>query len=235
MVQSKSSDIFCVSDIWLSSNVSDREILPPGYSIYRNDRGSRCGGVMVVVSSHIPSKCIQVQASCKLIIINLSLHVHPNTFICCTYVPPSSPSSYYEDIAQALHLLPSSSHPILLGDLNITEVNWSTFDSPSPSLSLSCDHLFPLNMLQIVNTPTHIQGNVLDLIFSNYPNLFTNLTVVPSYSVSHLISIHLLNSCPPVNQPPPPILCGTTPKLILKVFNLIYLIEILMPASSLKM
>ena len=56
-------------------------------------------------------------------------------------------------------------------------------------------------MLQIVNTPTHIQGNVLDLIFSNYPNLFTNLTVVPSYSVSHLISIHLSNSCPPVNPP----------------------------------
>ena len=136
-------------------------------------------------------------------------------------------------IAQALHLLPSSSHLILLGYLNITEVNWSIFDSPSPSLSLSCDHLFSLNMLQIVNTPTHIQGNVLDLIFSNYPNLFTNLTVVPSYSVRHLISIHLSNSCPLSTNPP--VLCGTTPKLILKVFNLIYLIEISTPASSLKM
>ena len=134
MVLSKSSDIFCVTEIWLSSNVFDRESLPPGYSIYRNDRGSRGRGVMVVVSSHIPSKCIQVQTSCKLIIINLSLH--PNTFICCTYVPPSSPSSYDEDIVQARHLLPSSSHLILLGNLNITKVNWSTFESPSPSLSL---------------------------------------------------------------------------------------------------
>ena len=230
MALSKSSDISCVTETWLSSNVFDQDILPPGYSIYRSDRGFRGGRVMVAVSSHIPSKCIQVKTLCELIIINL--HVHPNTFICCTYVPPSSPSSYYEDISQALHSLPSSSHPILLGDLNITEVNWSTFDSPSPSLSRFCDYLFSLNMLQIVNTPTHIQGNVLDLIFSNYPNLNCSSVLLNQPPYFHT-PVKLMSPCQPT--PPPPVLCVTTTKLILKVFNLIYSIENLTPASSLKM
>ena len=153
---------------------------------------------MVAVSNLIPSKSIQVQSPCELTVVNLTLN--PNTFICCAYVPPSSPTSYLENIAQVLHTLPSSSsHLILLGDFNIIDVNWSTLHSLSPSLSSFCDHLVSFNMQQIMNASTHIQGNTLDLVFSNQPNLFSNLTVSPTYSEHHLISLHLLNSSIPSN------------------------------------
>ena len=162
-------------------NVFNREILPPGFSVYRKDRGSQSRGVMVAVSNHIPSKSIQVQSPCELFVVNLTLN--PSTFICYAHVPPSSPTSYLENIAQALHTLPSSStHLILLGDFNIIDANWSTLHSLSPSLSSFCDHLFSFNMQQIINASTHIQGNTLDLVFSNQPNLFSNLTVSPTYS-----------------------------------------------------
>ena len=148
---------------------------------------------MVTVSNHVPSKSIQVKCPCELIVVNLTLN--PNAFICCTYVPPLSPASFLENIAQALHTLPSSSsHLIPLGNFNITDVNRATIHSLSPSLSSFCDHLFSLNIQQMVNAPTHIQGNTLDLVFSNHPNLFSNLTVSPTYSDHHLISSNLLNS-----------------------------------------
>ena len=150
---------------------------------------------MVAVSNHIPSTRVQIQTTCELIVIKLTLH--PDTFICCTYVPPSSPTSYYENLIHSLHSLPSSSHFILLGDFNITDVNWSTFHSTSPSSSTFCDLLFSLNMLQLVNAPTHSLGNTLDLIFSNCPNLISNLTVSSTcinISDHHLISFHLSNT-----------------------------------------
>ena len=54
----------------------------------------------------------------------------------------------------------------------------------------------------MVNTPTHIQRNTLDLVSSNHTNLFSNLTVSPTYSDHYLISLHLLNSSIPSNPMP---------------------------------
>ena len=78
--------LFQSLETWLSPNVFDREILPHGFSVYQKDRSSRGGWVLVAVSNHIPSKSIQVECPCELIVGNLT--VNPNTFIWCTYVPP---------------------------------------------------------------------------------------------------------------------------------------------------
>ena len=39
------SDCFCVTESWLTANVSSGEVLPSNYAIYRHDRGARGGGV----------------------------------------------------------------------------------------------------------------------------------------------------------------------------------------------
>ena len=66
---------------------------------------------------------------------------------------------------------------------------------PSYKSSFSfCGHLFSLNLMELVNIPTHSHGNTLDLVLSNFPNLIANLSVISIHdnpSDHHLISFHL--------------------------------------------
>ena len=58
LVYSKSYGVFCVTETWLSSYVLNNEILPYGYTIYRCDRDSRGGGVMIAVADGILSRLV---------------------------------------------------------------------------------------------------------------------------------------------------------------------------------
>ena len=51
---------FCLTETWLSDFICNGEILPTGFVLYRKDRPSRGGGVLIAVreslfSSFIPS------------------------------------------------------------------------------------------------------------------------------------------------------------------------------------
>ena len=190
---SRSLDIISVTETWFTPYIFDNEILPSGYTIYRQDRGSRGGGVMVAVSDSIPSAQVLVHTQCELVIVNLQ-STHPNTYICCVYLPPSSSTSHYASLFKCIDSLPSPSHIILLGDFNISDVNWSTLHAQSPSSSLFCDFVFYHNLTQLVDVPTHSCGNTLDLILSNYPTLISNIRVNPTISDHHLVSFSLMHS-----------------------------------------
>jgi hypothetical protein len=51
LVYSESIDVMFVTETWLNSNISDGEILPIGYDIYRTDRslGRSGGGVLIAI------------------------------------------------------------------------------------------------------------------------------------------------------------------------------------------
>ena len=55
-VYASNFQIISLSETWLSEAITDLEILPQGYSLYRKDRGSRGGGVMLAISNTLPSK-----------------------------------------------------------------------------------------------------------------------------------------------------------------------------------
>jgi len=50
-----SIDIIAITETWLSSDYWDNEILPKGYTIFRKDRNSHGGGILLAVSNDIPS------------------------------------------------------------------------------------------------------------------------------------------------------------------------------------
>ena len=57
-VYSSDFDVVCLSKTWLSDSLFDQEILPSNYNIYRNDRPSRGGGVMIATKDNIPVTAI---------------------------------------------------------------------------------------------------------------------------------------------------------------------------------
>ena len=52
------SDIVFVSETWLKNDICSLEILNSGYTIFRNDRATRGGGVLLVVKSS-SFKCVR--------------------------------------------------------------------------------------------------------------------------------------------------------------------------------
>ena len=64
--------------------IYDNEILPKGYSIYRNDRSSRGGGILIAVDSKIPCTALLAPSAFELIAVEIG---HPYLFtLCVVYV-----------------------------------------------------------------------------------------------------------------------------------------------------
>ena len=115
MVLSMSLDIFSVTETWLSAHVFDRDSAPKLF--------------------HLPAGLWQ-STCCS--IKSKTFYSSPSSFtytLCCVYAPPSSPASYFTNIAHCLYSIPTSSHLILLGDFNVPDVNWSTLHTNSSSSS----------------------------------------------------------------------------------------------------
>ena len=57
-IYSSDFDVICLTETWLSESVFDQEILPTNYNIYRKDRPSRGGGVLIAIKSTISASVV---------------------------------------------------------------------------------------------------------------------------------------------------------------------------------
>ena len=169
--------IIGLSKTWLSNNITDLEILPHGYSLYRKDRGSRGGGIMLAVSNKLPSR--QVPSPHNLEIVTVSISISTTDITCCMiYTPPNATTEYHRDLVKYLVTVAALSTPVLIfGDFNLPDINWTTLTGNSAVSNNFCEFVFESNLIQLVNSPTHIRGNILDLVLTNSPDHVTNLTV----------------------------------------------------------
>ena len=51
-------------------------------------------------------------------------------------------------------------HLLILGDLNLPDVDWENYNGHTEF----CDKIFELNLEQLVDKPTHINGNILNIV-----------------------------------------------------------------------
>ena len=78
-----------ITETWLSVSIYNLEILPSSFTMYRRDRHSTGGGVLLAISSTIPSTLVLSATDMEQIIVKLLLP--KPILLCCVYLPPSSP------------------------------------------------------------------------------------------------------------------------------------------------
>jgi len=66
-----------------------------------------------------------------------------------------------------------------MGDFNSPDIDWQTFASTSVSSDHLCDLIIDHNLFQLVDVPTHIYRNILDLIITGDTDLIDDLVVHP--------------------------------------------------------
>lgn len=180
--------IFGVTETWLSSTVVDGEILPTSYSLYRCDRVSRGGGVLLAVHQSIHSSIIHspphLEVVCIQIVSSMPL------VLCLVYIPPSASIGYVGEILSFLDSIISSfSNVVILGDFNAPDICWATLLGQCSSSESLCDFVFRHDLTQVVNFPTHTGGNILDLILCT-PSTYDFISDPFAASSNLLISDH---------------------------------------------
>ena len=164
--------IFIVlTETHLDPQVSSNELKLPNYEIFRRDRPTKGGGILVAIKS---LKGVQIFDSSvdpneEMLVINLSVHGF-RVCVVTYYRPPRSAkmSALFDFFEDSL-----VSNFVLLGDFNFPEIQW-TLDTPAVSpggrglAENFLSFILKNNFSQHVNFPTHSKGNTLDLIFTNF-------------------------------------------------------------------
>lgn len=93
----------------------------------------------------------------------------------------------------------------MVGDFNFPDINWSSLTGSTPSSNRFCEFVFDHNLVQ---NPTHEQGNLLDLAFTTDEDLVDHVTVntarKPPVNTDHyMVSMEIqFNSSTPSSRSP---------------------------------
>ena len=112
-------NIYCITETWPSDLIFDYEILPTSYTLYRKDRKSRGGGILIAVDSSVSSILSHSPADLEVITIKVGTQKSIIT-VCAVYVPPNIGDNYQNVLLSYLtEMVSTSDHIIIVGDFNI--------------------------------------------------------------------------------------------------------------------
>lgn len=177
--------IYVILETNFNNNILSNEFFTSDYVVYRCDRSPTTskkktgGGVLIAVHNMIKCEVISL-ASHRLEHICVKIMSKNKTiFVYAVYIPPNSSFEIYSNCVATLEEIYNISRPedsvVVLGDFNLTDVNWSYDEDlqcmlPSSTLSdIECCFIDPslqMNLRQLNHIP-NMNGRFLDLVFSN--------------------------------------------------------------------
>ena len=143
LVYSEGNDIVCVTEKWLNSHISNSEILIEDYEIFRKDRESRGGCVLVAIKEESFKNIREIKAGCNLEIVIVDVLTDSNThlIVCSCYRPPHSNEAWLTEFSNLLADIRNNYDDVILaGDFNLPNINWHS-DTDVTNEGTSCEFL----------------------------------------------------------------------------------------------
>ena len=163
--------LIAITETWLDSTVLDSELEAglPDHTWFRRDRGSLGGGVTCAVRSNLQPTRLPDPAGSELLLVRLEA-VSVTVAVC--YRPPDDDAALAR-LTETLEDLPGSSKLLLVGDINLPEVQWQQRAGQAHPVitrrsSRACRFLDSCGLLglkQWVHEPTR-GPNLLDLVLT---------------------------------------------------------------------
>ena len=181
LIDAAMSDVIIGSETWLKPDISDSEIIPPGYHVYRKDRADGHRGVLLGISTSLNSNKIEIYAEGKFVAAK-ELSSKQAIILAVAYRPPRSDQAYMDTVSRTLSTLchKFSNMPIWIGcEINLPDIEWETeqltTNQYTHSISYSyLDTLANTRLQQIVNFPTR-NNNTLYVVLTNIHHWLNNV------------------------------------------------------------
>lgn len=162
--------LLIITETWLRTDVSDDEITPQGYRIYRKDRSSRGGGVAIIFKETLQVERLADIPDLECVIVKVDTG-DLKFIVGAFYRPPGTDEAFFDKLNEFLCMVHSCSSNIIVGgDFNVPSVIWDT-DFPVPSSNAAkrlVDIVLFHDLTQLVKQPTRVQNataTTLDLFF----------------------------------------------------------------------
>ena len=204
-------------ETWTNADISNAEISFPGYNlIVRKDRldtlNGRGGGLLIyskegTIATEINTKSQFHQLGGVLLEGNIEIYG--------VYRSPNSSAEENKLLNEFVSKRRQKS--LIIGDINYPNIDWESSHSNNKEELAFVDSVIGANFSQLVESPTHEKGNILDLILTNWPDLVENVEV----NDVNEISDHFLLTCEVLVTNVAPHLTELVPDLAKADFNLL--------------
>ena len=207
-----------LSETWLHKGHTEAELQIEDFTLFRCDssrqkknRGRHTGGVCFYVRKTLVHHLKNFTLSLRKL---FSSFVFTQKFKILFYwwftvnqtIEANDFITPHNGLKLAISSLETTPNIIFGGDFNLPKAVWPS-GLPKPGCSL--DERIVLNSLnqfcndylisQYVNTPTHKDGNILDLVFTNNENIIHNCAIIPVLQSTSHHKIVMVSTCLNVN------------------------------------
>ncbi len=176
--------IVAIVETWLNAEINSNELFDSRYITFRKDRvekatgHSRGGGVLFAVKNDIQAERVTSLelpgTDCEHMWIRCLID-NRITYLGVFYFPPNTSKDEYKTISESIITLAMSGNTLLiLGDFNIRSFDYDGFKNEGivqDSRSLKLYDLIDIAGLSSLNTVFNHQKKLLDLVFSNLPEV----------------------------------------------------------------
>lgn len=168
--------VLVFTETWLNNNFLSTEILCNKFNIFRRDRETYGGGVLIAVANSLYAERVNIDSFVDIEFIAVVIKLkHKRFLVTCSYIPPSSPQSLYIQHAEAIKHIAQFSNEldtlIVMGDFNLPSLSWKFVpeDKYYVPIKLSDSSKDFINMLQDmglfqINGVINDFSKILDLI-----------------------------------------------------------------------
>ena len=124
------------------------------------------GGVLIAIKS-ASSNIINIKYKAEFFAVELTLDDKSKVIIATCYRVGTLGIENYRNISDILKFLLRKKRVkkfFLIGDFNLNKANWLLNTSTNSVEQAFLDEFVQAGLLQLINEPTHVKGNILDIL-----------------------------------------------------------------------
>jgi hypothetical protein len=162
-------DLILITESWCNATINNAFLSLPGYELQqdlrldREDTADGRGGGLLVYSKQ-GLKVLSIDSGVDFVQHRKFLVKDLTCYLICR--PPNGSVANMTKLAELI--AKAGKHSILIGDFNLPGVDWTTGHCRANERQV-VETVENKLMAQLVDFPTHIKGNVLDLVITNMP------------------------------------------------------------------
>ena len=190
------ADIVIGTETWLSDDIKNSELLLDEYDIFRRDRPTRGGGVLIAARKSLGCEQISQSKDSETIFCKIKLKNRKPLIIGSIYRPPHFDFLASKKIIDEIYSISLKFKGAVFwlgGDFNIPDINWKSQDVLDNQYDREINNQFiemsqDLGLSQIVDSPTR-GTSFLDLFFTNHPDLIKDCNILAGLGDHEIVSI----------------------------------------------